>query len=171
MTTSERTWLKVNSTDNIPLREGRCVEIAGRQVAIFHTGQGFIAVENRCPHRGGPLADGIVNGATVVCPLHAWKFDLLSGVSTNHPEASSGLVTFATRVDDGIVCVELPQRRESHEITTIDCEQRDRPIRWVHRRPLSSTRPGHLGSGRSSLNADSTGTENSQGTGYVSQEF
>jgi nitrite reductase (NADH) small subunit len=101
MTKSEGVWRKVTGAENIPVREGRCVEIASRQIAIFHTREGFVAVENRCPHRGGPLADGIVNGATVVCPLHAWQFDLRSGVSTNHPEASSGLTTYATRVEDG----------------------------------------------------------------------
>jgi nitrite reductase (NADH) small subunit len=171
MTTSERTWLKVTGAENIPRREGRCVEIAGRQIAIFHTREGFLAVENRCPHRGGPLADGFVNGSTVVCPLHAWKFDLHSGVSTNHPEGSSALVTYATRVEGGVVCVELPQGSEPQEITTLGCEHRDRPIRWVHRRPLASAQPDAFAGQCSPLNANPPATEDPQGKGYVSQEF
>jgi nitrite reductase (NADH) small subunit len=137
MSVPQKKWVRVTSCQNIPAREGRCVEVAGRQIAIFHSHDGFFAVENRCPHRGGPLADGIINGATVVCPLHTWKFDLTSGASTNHPESGASLTVFRTRVEGGIVCIELPLESETPETATIACEHRDRPIRWVQRKPLS----------------------------------
>ena len=54
--------------DDIPLREGRAVKVGGREIAIFNLGDRFLAVENRCPHKGGPLADGIVSGADCGLP-------------------------------------------------------------------------------------------------------
>ncbi len=59
-------WVSLTAIENIPVREGRSVQVGGRKLAIFNLGNRFLAVENRCPHRGGPLADGIVSGSTVV---------------------------------------------------------------------------------------------------------
>lgn len=64
---------------DIPLGEGRAVEIDGRRVAVFQTRNGWHALDQRCPHRGGPLADGIVADGCVTCPLHDRRFDLASG--------------------------------------------------------------------------------------------
>lgn len=100
-------WVRLTEAENIPLREGRTVQIAGHDIAIFNLGNRFVAVENKCPHRGGPLADGIVSGRSVVCPLHAWKIDLESGRVTNRPEENLCVKTFATTVRDGVVMVEL----------------------------------------------------------------
>lgn len=64
----------------IPPGEGRNFEVAGERIAVFHTRTGGIfAVQAACPHKKGPLADGLVGGTTVICPLHAWKFDLKTG--------------------------------------------------------------------------------------------
>ena len=135
MNASETKWVRVTPRESIPLREGRCVEIAGRQIAIFHSQGGFFAAENRCPHRGGPLADGIVSGTTVVCPLHAWKFSLHDGSSPNHPESDACLTKYRARIEDGVVCIELPDDAAG-ESRTIVGEHRDRPLRWVHRKPI-----------------------------------
>jgi len=102
----EKKWVRVTQAENIPLREGRSVEIAGHDIAIFNLGDRFLAVENKCPHRGGPLADGIVSGRTVVCPLHAWKIDLESGQVRNRPEENPCVKTFAITVRDGVVMLE-----------------------------------------------------------------
>ena len=65
---------------DIPPGEGRAYEVAGMRIAVFHTRTGGLyAVQAECPHRQGPLADGIVGGTTLVCPLHSWKFDLTTG--------------------------------------------------------------------------------------------
>src|SRR6185369_2523810 len=69
-------WVRVTRAETVPLREGRAVTLAGREIAIFNLGGRFLATDNRCPHQGGPLCDGIVAGDSVVCPLHAWKFKL-----------------------------------------------------------------------------------------------
>jgi len=101
-------WVSITEAANIPLREGRSVRIAGWDIAIFNLGDRFLAVENKCPHRGGPLADGIVSGRTVVCPLHAWKVDLESGQVMNRLEENPCAKTFTTTVREGIVMLEVP---------------------------------------------------------------
>lgn len=68
--------------DRIPVGEGRTFSVDGEEIAVFRTRAGGVhAVQARCPHRGGPLADGIVGGDRVVCPLHAYAFDLPTGAS------------------------------------------------------------------------------------------
>lgn len=64
----------------IPPGEGRAFEVMGRRVAVFHTREGGVfALEAECPHRNGPLADGLTSDAIVVCPLHERAFDLRTG--------------------------------------------------------------------------------------------
>lgn len=64
----------------IPAGEGRNFEVAGERIAVFHTRAGHVfATQASCPHKNGPLADGLVGGTTLICPLHGWKFDLSTG--------------------------------------------------------------------------------------------
>jgi nitrite reductase (NADH) small subunit len=70
---------RVCRVDDVPLGEGRAVEIDGRRVAVFKTRNGWYALDQRCPHRGGPLTDGIVADGCVTCPLHDRRFDLATG--------------------------------------------------------------------------------------------
>lgn len=72
-------WYAVANVRDIPLNEGRRVYFGLHEVALFRLPGGFRAVANRCPHKGGPLADGIVAGKSVFCPLHNWKIGLESG--------------------------------------------------------------------------------------------
>ena len=68
------------TVDQIPKGEGRTFEVAGRRMAVFHTHAGEVfATQAECPHRAGPLADGLLGGTTVVCPLHDRTFDLRTG--------------------------------------------------------------------------------------------
>jgi nitrite reductase (NADH) small subunit len=71
---------KLGAVDRIPLGEGKTFEAGGQRVTVFRTRGGeLFATQPFCPHKGGPLADGIVGGRTVICPLHAYKYDLESG--------------------------------------------------------------------------------------------
>jgi nitrite reductase (NADH) small subunit len=102
-------WVRVTLTGNIPPREGRAVSVAGREVAIFNLGDRFLATDNRCPHQGGPLCDGIVTGSSVVCPLHTWKVNLANGAVERPASAKDHCVeTYPTRVEDGVVLLGLP---------------------------------------------------------------
>jgi nitrite reductase (NADH) small subunit len=82
----------------IPPGEGRNVQSPAGKIAVFHTRGGSVfAVQAECPHRGGPLADGLVGGTTLICPLHAWKFDLSTGEALF---GSCGIRTFPARIDE-----------------------------------------------------------------------
>ncbi len=113
-------WVRIAYCRDIPLREGRSVQVGDREIAIFNLGDRFLAIENRCPHKGGPLADGIISGVTVVCPLHAWKINLETGRGANRPSASSCVQTLRTRVEDGIVLLNLSDVRGQSAVRTSD---------------------------------------------------
>ncbi|HZT33008.1 MAG TPA: nitrite reductase small subunit NirD [Bryobacteraceae bacterium] len=106
-------WVRITIPENIPLREGRAVRVGGEEIAVFNLGGRFLAVENRCPHKGGPLADGIVSGGTVVCPLHNWKICLENGAVTKPAGESCGVATYATRLEDGVIWIELRGEQEA----------------------------------------------------------
>jgi nitrite reductase (NADH) small subunit len=68
----------------IPNGEGRNYRVGMQQIAVFRTREGrLFATQAECPHQGGPLADGLLGGTTLVCPLHEWSFDLNSGMPLN----------------------------------------------------------------------------------------
>ncbi len=104
---SNRRWIRVTACENIPPREGRSATVAGREIAIFNLGDRFLALDNRCPHEGGPLCDGIVAGDAVVCPLHAWKVSLETGEVLRPASAATCVPTYATRVEAGVVLIEV----------------------------------------------------------------
>ncbi len=74
-------WVDVGAVEDVPLRGSRAVKVAGgEEIAIFRTGSGRIyALVNRCPHKHGPLSQGIVHGDSVTCPLHSWVISLATG--------------------------------------------------------------------------------------------
>jgi nitrite reductase (NADH) small subunit len=104
--TLERNWTRVTQAENIPPLEGRSVTVGEVEIAIFNLKDRFVAIENRCPHKGGPLCDGIVSGTAVVCPLHGWRFDLESGMAVR-ASLPACVTTFPTRVEQGIVVVDV----------------------------------------------------------------
>ena len=74
------TALVVGSIDEIPVGEGRAFVVDGKQVAVFRLRDGSLrALGAVCPHRGGPLADGLMDGRVVVCPMHGFTYDLSTG--------------------------------------------------------------------------------------------
>ena len=132
-TKNETKWLRIVHCRDIPLREGRAVRVNGREIAIFNLGDRFVAMDNRCPHRGGPLADGIVSGTTVVCPLHAWKFGVETGKGLSAPSLASCVETFRTRIAHGVVLLELPLEFGSQEqLAPICAEHEERQqLNWT----------------------------------------
>ena len=73
-------WMDVGAITDIPSRGARRVPTPTGDVAIFRTGDGKVfALKDACPHKGGPLSQGIVHGHAVTCPLHAWSIDLATG--------------------------------------------------------------------------------------------
>jgi nitrite reductase (NADH) small subunit len=98
--------ITLGSVASIPPGEGRTFEVGSLRVAVFRTRQGEIfAAQADCPHRGGPLADGLLGGSTLVCPLHSWKFDLTTGKTS---EGDCALKTYPARLSaSGQVVIEL----------------------------------------------------------------
>jgi nitrite reductase (NADH) small subunit len=73
-------WIDVGAVTDIPRRGARRVPTPAGDIAIFRTGDGQVfALMDRCPHKGGPLSQGIVHGRAVACPLHNWSIDLATG--------------------------------------------------------------------------------------------
>jgi len=101
-------WIRVAARDSVPPREGRAALVGGREIALFNLGDRFLAVDNRCPHRGGPLADGIVTAGAVVCPLHAWKVCLDDGGVLRPAESTACVRTYPTRIEADVVWIEIP---------------------------------------------------------------
>jgi nitrite reductase (NADH) small subunit len=85
---------------DVPFGEGRSVALTNRRVGVFNTASGFFAVDNDCPHQGGPLSDGILADACVTCPLHGWRIDLRNGTVHGQPET---VKTYELEVRDGTV--------------------------------------------------------------------
>ena len=98
----------VASASEIPPGEGRNFDVGGLQLAVFHTRSGQVfATDARCPHRQGPLADGLVGERHVVCPLHDRTFDLGSGESRG---GDCSVKTYPATLDaEGQIVVEFPQ--------------------------------------------------------------
>jgi nitrite reductase (NADH) small subunit len=102
------TWKKIAMVSDIPERGGRTLVTKTGEIALFRNEIGEIfALENRCPHKGGPLAEGFVSGRTVYCPLHNWQIDLACG----HARAPDvGCVrTWPVRIDGEHIMIRLPE--------------------------------------------------------------
>jgi nitrite reductase (NADH) small subunit len=93
-------WIAIGLTADIPVRGARCVATPQGQIAVFRTVENrFFAIEDRCPHKSGPLSQGIVHGAQVTCPLHNWVISLETGMALGADEGS--VRTFALKVEGG----------------------------------------------------------------------
>ncbi len=106
MTMIERLWIDICPIEAIPARGCRVVHAQHGQIAIFRTATGEVfALDNRCPHKGGPLSEGIVHGRKVACPLHNWIIDLESGEATG---ADKGCTRrFPIKLENGRVYLDM----------------------------------------------------------------
>ncbi|MDR3475141.1 MAG: nitrite reductase small subunit NirD [Devosia sp.] len=92
-------WIEIGRLADIPRRGARCVRTPMGVIAVFRTMEDKVfAIENRCAHKGGPLSEGIIHGASVTCPLHNWVFDLATGKAQGADEGE--VRTFAVDVID-----------------------------------------------------------------------
>lgn len=94
--------IDIAALDDIPRQGARVVKTDAGCVAVFRTADDQVfALEDRCPHKGGPLSEGIVHGHQVTCPLHAWVFDLATGQALGADEGT--VRTIAARTEGGRV--------------------------------------------------------------------
>jgi len=99
-------WTQIVALDEIPTLGSRVVKTDTLTIALFRTSNNEVfAIKDECPHKQGPLSQGIVHGNSVTCPLHNWKIDLASGEAMG---ADEGCVnTFNTKVENGIVLINI----------------------------------------------------------------
>ncbi len=97
-------WIEIGRLAAIPRRGARCVNTPAGKFAVFRTAEDQVfAIEDRCPHKGGPLSQGIVHGAQVTCPLHNWVLSLETGQAQGADEG--GVRTFPLRVEAGRILI------------------------------------------------------------------
>src|SRR5687768_16801176 len=99
-------WFPLCKAADCPPNSGRELVAGERIVALYNVGGQFHALDGICPHQGGPLGKGVLNGCIVTCPWHGWQFD----VTTGQHQASGSLRhgTFATKLEDGQVWADIP---------------------------------------------------------------
>ncbi len=101
-------WVKIVPLQDIPKLGARVVNNQGREIGIFRLEDDRVfAINNQCPHKGGPLSQGIVYGDKVACPLHSWKISLIDG-KAEEPDVGE-TACFNTKVEDGFVYLELKE--------------------------------------------------------------
>ena len=99
-------WIEIGCVDHIPRQGARVITTAAGPVAVFRTVDDEVfALRDRCPHKGGPLSQGIVSGRQVACPLHDWKIELDTGLAVAPDEGCAA--RFHVRVQDGRVSLSL----------------------------------------------------------------
>ncbi|KGM86462.1 assimilatory nitrite reductase (NAD(P)H) small subunit [Roseovarius mucosus DSM 17069] len=97
-------WIDIGPVSDIPLRGARKIKTAQGCVAVFRTGPDEVfAATDSCPHKGGPLSEGIVHGQSVTCPLHNWVFDLNTGQARGE---DASITTFPVQVREGRVWID-----------------------------------------------------------------
>ena len=98
-------WIDIGALGDIPAQGARLVKTAHGCVAVFRTADDQVfAIDDRCPHKGGPLSEGIVHGTSVTCPLHAWVFSLETGMAQG---ADAGAVArYPVRAEGGRILLD-----------------------------------------------------------------
>ena len=95
-------WIDIGAVGDLPLRGSRCVQTPTGKVGVFRTADDRVfAIRNECPHKGGPLTEGIVHGHSVTCPLHNWVISLETGEAQGADEGA--VETIPVKVEGGRV--------------------------------------------------------------------
>jgi nitrite reductase (NADH) small subunit len=105
MTLMDKAWIDIGALDDIPRLGARVVKTPLGCLAVFRAENDEVfALDDRCPHKNGPLSQGIVHGRTVTCPLHSWVISLESGSAQDSDEGQ--VKTFSVRVDNGRILID-----------------------------------------------------------------
>ncbi len=99
-------FIEAAKTDEIPPGQAKVVQINGKIVAIFNSDGKYYAVEKSCPHLGGSLNEGEVEGEVVTCPWHGSKFSLKTGEVLGEP-AKRGIKSYKVMVEESKIKVEI----------------------------------------------------------------
>jgi nitrite reductase (NADH) small subunit len=110
-------WIDLCALEDVPLRGARVVHrVGGEDIAVFRTGSGRVfALRDRCPHKGGPLSQGIVHGERVTCPMHGWTIALDTGEAVAPDRGCARHL--ALKVDAGRVMLDAAGLRASAPVS------------------------------------------------------
>ena len=99
-------WLDIGWLHEIPVRGSRTVPVdGGEEIAVFRTGDNQVfALVNRCPHKGGPLSQGIVHGHSVACPLHNWNIALGTGEAQGNDKGCTPVIPVKVNAGRVLIC-------------------------------------------------------------------
>ena len=100
-------WIAIGTIDDIPVRGARCVNTPQGRIAVFRTADDKVfAIEDQCPHKQGPLSQGIVHGNAVTCPLHNWVISLETGKAQGADEGAVRTVPLKVEGDKLLIALE-----------------------------------------------------------------
>lgn len=97
----------VATIDELPVGAAKQVEVGGKTIALFNVGGSYFAIDDTCPHRDGPLSEGVLEGNVITCPWHGAKFSVLTGEVIEGP-ASAGVCSYRIRVEGTDVLLTIP---------------------------------------------------------------
>jgi nitrite reductase (NADH) small subunit len=106
MNVQVKNWVEIGQINDIPRQGSRCVKNGDMTIAVFRTTDDRVfALEDKCPHKNGPLSQGIVHDGCVTCPLHNWVISLETGAAQGADEGQTA--SFPVKVENGIVLLGL----------------------------------------------------------------
>ncbi|SEK92785.1 nitrite reductase small subunit NirD [Pacificibacter marinus] len=106
MNVQSQNWVAIGQVTDIPRQGSRCVKNGDMTIAVFRTTDDRVfALEDKCPHKNGPLSQGIVHDGCVTCPLHNWVISLETGTAQGADEGQTA--SFPIKVEDGTVLLGL----------------------------------------------------------------
>lgn len=106
MNAMQKTWVEIGKLEDIPRQGSRCVSVGEITIAIFRTMDDQVfALEDKCPHKNGPLSQGIVHDGCVTCPLHNWVISLQTGEAQGADEGR--VKSFSVKLDDETILFDV----------------------------------------------------------------
>ncbi len=90
-------FVKLGKIGDIPPGSGKTFEVGDKPIAVFNCDGAFYAIDDTCPHQGGPLGEGEIAGTVVTCPWHEWRYDVRTGVNEDDPACK--VSAYAVKVD------------------------------------------------------------------------
>lgn len=111
-------WADVAKVEDLRPGTSLCAELDGKVgVALFNVEGQIFALENTCPHAGGPLGEGILHGEVVTCPWHGWKFNVRTGLRLKNPAQEWAVPRYPVRIQSDVIQVGLTALSSDHEMT------------------------------------------------------
>lgn len=101
-------FITIAKIEDLPPDTCKSIETQDWGIALFHVNGHIYALDNTCPHAGGPLGEGTIEGEHITCPWHGWKFHIPTGVCQKNPTPSLNVTCYEVRVTEDTIQIALP---------------------------------------------------------------